>query len=118
MVEHEKIIKEHKINGEMERLSKIERLTARAEAGDAKAQYKLGRRYSVGRDGVERNASEAVKWFRKSAEQGYAPAQFHLAECYTSGVGVAHNSFEALKWLRKAADQGYYEARVILDHVI
>ena len=55
--------------------------------------------------------SEAVKWFRKAAEQEHVKAQFELARCYTLGEGVTENQVEAVKWFRKAADQGHVEAQ-------
>lgn len=45
----------------------ITELQKAAAAGDAIAQYKLGVAYQVGM-GVEKNAEEAAKWFRMSAE--------------------------------------------------
>jgi hypothetical protein len=39
-----------------------------AEAGDAAAQYRLGIAYQTG-NGVEKNAEEAARWFRMSAER-------------------------------------------------
>ena len=45
-----------------------------AEQGDAEAQYHLGCCYQFG-DGVIKNKTEAAKWFRKSAKQGYTQAQ-------------------------------------------
>ena len=58
--------------------------------------------------------AEAVKWFRKAAEQGIAGAQHNLGFYYSSGTGVKKDEAEALKWYRKAAEQGYDEATVIL----
>jgi TPR repeat protein len=45
-----------------------------AEHGDVKAQFKLGNCYYKG-DGVATNYVEAVKWYRKAAEQNYGKAQ-------------------------------------------
>src|SRR5205807_420797 len=45
--------------------------------GDAKAQYGLGFMYREGR-GVPRDDAEAVRWYRKAAEQGDAMAQHAL----------------------------------------
>ena len=45
-----------------------------AEQGHAKAQKNLGVMYAKG-EGVRQDYKEAVKWFRKSAEQGYAVGQ-------------------------------------------
>jgi hypothetical protein len=53
----------------------------------------------------------AVKWYLKSAEQGYAEAQHDLGYCYQEGVGISHDSKEAVKWYRKAAEQGFVEAQ-------
>lgn len=53
---------------------------------------------------------EAVKWFRKSADQGNPTAQYCLGLCYYDGRGVDYNRTEAAKWYRKAADQGFADA--------
>jgi S1-C subfamily serine protease len=61
--------------------------------------------YDNGR-GVPKDSAEAVKWYRKAAEQGFAPAQVDLGAMYHNGDGVLKDSAEAVKWFRKAADQG------------
>lgn len=73
---------------------------------DPVAQYKLGDAYSLG-IGLPMDAQETVKWYRKSADQGYGPAQFNLGLAYASGYGVSKDETEAVKWWRKAAEQGY-----------
>ena len=35
-------------------------------------------------EGVPKNDAEAVTWYRKAAEQGYANAQFNLGYMYAS----------------------------------
>ena len=52
-------------------------LRARADQGDAEAQFALGAVYATGR-GVPQDAREAVRWFRLAAEQGHAAAQASL----------------------------------------
>ncbi|MCL2711495.1 MAG: SUMF1/EgtB/PvdO family nonheme iron enzyme, partial [Planctomycetaceae bacterium] len=52
--------------------------------------------------GVPEDKAEAVKWFRKAAEQGNAAGQGCLG-VYYRGEG---DEEEAVKWLRKAAEQG------------
>ena len=44
--------------------------------------------YVLGR-GVTQDDAMAVKWFRKAAEQGYAPAQNNLGEMRRQGRGLA-----------------------------
>eukprot|EP00815_Leptocylindrus_aporus_P010424 CAMPEP_0116062674 /NCGR_PEP_ID=MMETSP0322-20121206/7922_1 /TAXON_ID=163516 /ORGANISM="Leptocylindrus danicus var. apora, Strain B651" /LENGTH=156 /DNA_ID=CAMNT_0003548071 /DNA_START=58 /DNA_END=528 /DNA_ORIENTATION=- len=55
-----------------------------AEAGDRYAQACLGYMYQYG-DGVTKNYSTAVEWYRKAAEQGYAIAQACLGNMYRFG---------------------------------
>lgn len=49
--------------------AEAEALKEKASNGDADAQCKLGVMYEFGR-GVTKDYLEAVKWYRKSAEQG------------------------------------------------
>src|ERR1017187_10354791 len=82
----------------------VEEIKAKAEAGDAAAQFNLGFSYAQG-EGVAKDEVEAVKWFRKAAEQNHAKAQYNLGFCYHNGQGVAKDEVEAVKWYRKAAEQ-------------
>src|SRR6266516_1435996 len=66
----------------------IEEVKAKAEAGDAESQVELGRRYDKG-EGVAKDQVEAVKWYRKAAEQNFALAQNNFGVCYEHGDGVA-----------------------------
>ena len=52
-------------------------LVEKAEKGDSTAQYFLGAMYAKG-EGVPKDNAEAVKWFRKAAEQGHTDAQYIL----------------------------------------
>jgi hypothetical protein len=61
--------------------------------------------YEDGR-GVRQNFPEAVKWFRASAKQGIAAAQFNLGRMYESGHGVPPDFREAAALYQKAADRG------------
>jgi len=55
--------------------------------------------------GVEQDYREALKWYRKAADQGYAKAQRNLANMYHTGHGVPQDIAEGLKWFRRAAKQ-------------
>ena len=68
---------------------------AKAEQGDAEAQFNLGFCYDDGR-GVRKDYGEAVKWYRKAAEQNFAPAQFNLGYCYAYGQGVRKDKEDAV----------------------
>jgi hypothetical protein len=56
--------------------------------------------------------AEALKWYRKAAEQNYPPSEYRLGSCYIEGQGVAQDYAEGVKWLRKAAEQNYAEAQL------
>jgi TPR repeat protein len=87
---------------------------AKAEKGDAQSQYELARAFYFGGLGVAKDEVEAVKWFRKAAEENNAWAQHTLGVCYANGQGVAKNVVEAVKWFRKAAEQNNAWAQVNL----
>ena len=55
---------------------------------------------------VRRTIAEAMKWFRKAADQNHAKAQFNIGFMYEHGHGVPQNYAGAMSWYRKAADQG------------
>jgi hypothetical protein len=61
--------------------------------------------------GVAKDPVEAVKWYHKAAEQGYANSQFILGVCFENGQSVAKDPIEAAKWYRKAAEQGHARAQ-------
>ena len=59
-----------------------------------------------------------VEWYRKAADQGYAPAQHNLGVAYADGMGVPQNLTEALRWLRKAHAQGVEEVAEMIEKVL
>ena len=81
-----------------------------AEQGDAEAQFNLGCCYENG-DGVAKDKSEAVKWYRKAAEKGLVDAQRQLGRCYEKGNGVAKDEDEAKKWYKQANEQRARDAQ-------
>ena len=62
----------------------------------------------------QRNFAEAVKLYRRAADQGYAEAQSFLGVLYKEGTAVAQDYFEAAKWFRRAADQGDSNGQFLL----
>ena len=56
-------------------------------------------------NGVSVDKTKAYNCWKESAEMGYAPAQYHLGECYAFGEGVEKDAEEAVKWYTKAAQQ-------------
>lgn len=78
-----------------------------AEQGDAEAQCIIANMYHLGL-GIEKNGSEAIKWYMKSARQGYAIASNNLAGIFLVGdCGIAVNQVEAARWYQLALEQGF-----------
>jgi TPR repeat protein len=84
----------------------LEVWSRRAGLDDPQAQRGLGEMYRRGY-GVEQNDAEAVKWYRKAAEQLYPEAQNDLGEMYLEGRGVPRDDAQAYKWFTLAASQGH-----------
>ena len=103
-------------------------ITPLAEGGLPEAQFNLGLMYEKGqgvhqdyaealkwyRKAAEQGNAKAVKWYRKAAEEGNAEAQFNLGLMCDERLGVPQDYAEAVKWYRKAAEQGFAEAQTNL----
>lgn len=91
-----------------ESAAEFDQLRAQAEAGQAEAQYLLGRHLQRG-TGPLQDYAEAVQWFRLAADQGVVGAQSQLGQTYLHGLGVTQDISRALHWLELAATSGRAE---------
>jgi uncharacterized protein len=76
--------------------------------------------YSKG-DGVPKDLVQVAFWYRKSADQGNAPAQSNLGAMYATGKGVPKDLVIAYMWRNLAAAQGNAfakEAREVLEQIM
>ncbi len=80
--------------------SEFQELLARAQSGDAASQYQVGLAYDMGKH-VPRDSNEAARWFLKSAEQGYPPAE----GAYGQWIRQSNNAV-AERWMLRAAEHG------------
>ncbi len=87
---------------------------ALAEAGDARAQERLGYMYANG-EGVSNDDDEALSWLRKSAAQGHPTGQYNLGYMYYFGRGVPEDHAMAAEWYLKAANQDDVLAQKVLS---
>ena len=76
-----------------------------ADMGDPGDQFNVGLMYEQGQ-GVPQSYTEAVKWFRRAAEQDYVKAQHNLGAMYGAGKGVKRDYVQAYKWLNICAGKG------------
>ena len=93
-------------------LTQLSTLMAKANAGDAQAQYELGLKYLNGeiKGTFETpDKKEAARWFAKSAYGGYADGMVAHGSCLLSGI-LSQDKKEAIKWYKKAAKKNNRQA--------
>ena len=74
---------------------------------DPETQCRIGNCYAEGKV-VAKDKAEAVRWYRKAAEQGHVVARHELGVLYFHGIGgVTNNYAEAVRLFRKGAESGY-----------
>lgn len=81
-----------------------------AEAGDAEAQCLIANLYQVGW-GIDQNIFLAIKWYEKSAEQGYGVASNNLSEIFFAGEDGSVDIEKAMYWRGMAIGQGFKHIR-------
>jgi len=80
---------------------------AAADAGSVAANAEVQGRYAEALRLIEAKRAGGLAKLKAVAEEGYAPAQFHLAQLYeTGGEGVVRNMAEARRWTARAAEGG------------
>jgi hypothetical protein len=94
-------------------------VTAKADAGDAKAQLALGKLYQSGAvtpDGtVQHDYAGAAYWYHQASERGEAQATYQLAIFYRDGLGVPADATQSFHLLQKAAEANYVPAMTPLS---
>ena len=89
----------------------LELLRSAGRAGEKEALYTLGELYAQEDGVVPQNYVYAAGFYKLSALQGYAPAQYKLANMYLFGRGVPQDYPLTLRWFQRAARQGYVQAQ-------
>ena len=91
--------------------SALEAIVRAAWEGNATAQNGMG----VFERELGGDPLEAIKWFRKAADQGHASAQFNLGVMYIKGKGVIQDYMMAHMYTNLAASNGLENADHIRD---
>jgi len=84
-----------------------------AHASKAEEFFFEGQKLFFG-NGVVKDAVRAAVLLRKSADMGFAPAQYLLGHTYDSGEGLSKSANDAALWWTKAAEQLHAEAQYCL----
>lgn len=87
----------------------LQRFKPLAQQGDAASQFQLSLLYRNGQ-GVPANATESLRWLRRSAHGGHAAAQSNLGAAYAQGRMLPQNTGLAYVWLSAGANGGSREA--------
>ena len=95
------------------RLSELDRLIKKAEAGNMYSQYTLAR-LLLDRDSENYDPELAVDWLKKSAERGNSVAKYRLGKLFFLGEDVPQDTREAFRWLNAASDDDYEYAQYLL----
>ena len=86
----------------------------KAEAGDARAMYKVGSLYLSDDYGLKQDYKAAFGWFERAAKKGHAGAMGSLAGMYNRGDGVEKDQTKAFEWTKKAVEHGDADSMVFL----
>lgn len=89
----------------------IEQIRSNADAGDAYSQYLMGWSYANGANGVGYDYNQALQWFIKSSDNGYAASAYFIGSMYYYGKGVEKNVEEALQWYMRSSKLGMTSAK-------
>jgi TPR repeat protein/nucleoid-associated protein YgaU len=89
----------------------LQTVMSRATDGDVESQHALGAAYDNGTSGAARDYAEAMKWYRRAADKGFALAQYSVGLAFEQGRGVPADPREAFKYFLLAAEQGYTPAQ-------
>ncbi|MBO6520255.1 MAG: sel1 repeat family protein [Rhodospirillales bacterium] len=73
-----------------------------AETGDVEDWTRYARSLATG-PAQFRNPKEAMHWYRKAADRGYAPAQVGIGDLFAHGAGVREDHYRAQEWYSTAA---------------
>ncbi|WP_020593645.1 tetratricopeptide repeat protein [Kiloniella laminariae] len=82
-----------------------------AEAGDARAQYSLGKLFESESEGVTPHYQEAIHWYQKAADQNVVAALNNLGRLYAQGKGFAPNQEKAVEYWQRAAQADHAMAQ-------
>ena len=94
--------------GEYEKAAKeLFKISQLATRGHPRAMYEFGTMYMKEGMWVVQSDEAGFDWWMKSANLGYAPAQFSIGASYIGGIGVNRDLTEAKKWLEKAINSTY-----------
>lgn len=81
------------------------------------AEFNIGNMYMHGMHNPKCEAT-ASQWFFKSAQRGFAPAQYNYGLSLIDGWAGSTNESEGIIWLQRASNNGLNEASMTLQNIL
>lgn len=85
--------------------------------GPASLQYRVAQTYEEWREKRPIHIENAIRWYKRAADDGHAKAQYRLFRAYRDGDGVDQDHQQAAKLLVRAAQKRNYEALTALQRL-
>lgn len=83
----------------------LQHFAASARRGKHESEYHYGEMLYHG-EGCVPDRKETIRWIRRAAESGYAPAEASLGAAFAAGDGVEKDVAQAKLWADRSAAQG------------
>ena len=83
---------------------------------DMRCQYIMGKKY-LNEESEDFDPEEAIRWFEKSATQGFDIAMYKLGKLYLQGEYIDKDVNRALYWLYKADEANNQYAQYLLGKI-
>jgi len=84
-----------------------------AEAGNAEAQFRIGRLYHVG-EGLNKDGEAAAQWYQYAILAGHVSAAYNLGKMYRRGNIIPYDFAKAIKYYTIAAESSDIDAQFSL----
>ncbi len=92
--------------------------SAAAESHDAQACYQVGLALTYGDFNQKKNIPLGIKYLIQSAQNGFYPAQYLIANLFIDGYPLEISRFQILQYLTPAAENGNVSAQIKLAKLL
>jgi TonB family protein len=97
-------------------ISKFSQLSARAQAGDAQAEFELAQAFFEGRD-VPKDEKQGMALLERAARSGHAPAMLQMGERIYGDGTDAESYVSAYVWYAQALESGAEQAQARISEL-
>ena len=98
--------------------SQLENEMKRANNGNGEAMHLVGNYYFHGKNGLQQDKAEGLKWYHRAVEAGDGHAAFYIGRCYLEGDGVEKDHGKAFQYYQKAAELGFIPSFALIGYLL